>query len=256
MKIILITIGSFKKTKPNHSSFCVQTSTFKLQHSNSISGLIEFSKTNIQHYDGGQSFAGTSSRTQPVYNPANGQPDKDLVLATTDDVNAAVAAAKAAYPSWANTPPLRRALVLDQFKSIIWERMDELATAITLEHGKTFDDAKGEVTRGLEVVELFDNVSTDMAIYRDEIFGPVLSVVRTKSYEEALAVIDGHEYANGTAIFTRDGDTARTFVRDVEVGMVGVNVPIPVPMAFHSFGGWKSSIFGDHAMHGMEGVRF
>lgn len=472
--------------------------------------------TNIQHYVGGQSFAGTSSRTQPVYNPANGQSDKDVVLATTGDVNAAVAAAKAAYPSWANTPPLRRARVLDRFKSIIWERMDELATAITLEHGKTFDDAKGEVTRGLEVVEfataaptflksefsdnvgtgvdsynlrqplgvvagitpfnfpvmvpmwmfpvalacgntfilkpserdpsaslliaewlkeaglpdgvfnvvqgdkvavdallgnkdvkaisfvgstpiasyiyntgtaagkrvqalggaknhmvimpdadldmaanalmgaafgsagercmaisvavpvtdavadalieklipqinalkvgagmdlssemgplitkehlekvtgyiqsgvedgasllidgrsvkptdtecangnfiggsLFDNVSTDMAIYRDEIFGPVLSIVRTKSYEEALAVIDGHEYANGTAIFTRDGDTARTFVRDVEVGMVGVNVPIPVPMAFHSFGGWKSSIFGDHAMHGMEGVRF
>ena len=82
-------------------------------------------------------------------------------------------------------------------------------------------------------------------------FWSVLSVVRKNSYQEALDLIHGHEYANGTAIFTRDGDIARNFMQDVEVGMVGVNVPI-VPMAFHSFGGWKSSIFGDHAMHGME----
>jgi malonate-semialdehyde dehydrogenase (acetylating)/methylmalonate-semialdehyde dehydrogenase len=103
---------------------------------------------------------------------------------------------------------------------------------------------------------LFDNVTPDMSIYRDEIFGPVLSVVRRKSYAEAVDLIHGQNYANGTAIFTRDGDTARGFVQDIEVGMVGVNVPIPVPMAFHSFGGWKDSLFGDHAMHGMEGVRF
>jgi malonate-semialdehyde dehydrogenase (acetylating)/methylmalonate-semialdehyde dehydrogenase len=103
---------------------------------------------------------------------------------------------------------------------------------------------------------LFDHVSPDMGIYREEIFGPVLSVVRRQSYAEAVELIHGHPYANGTAIFTRDGDTARSFVQDIEVGMIGVNVPIPVPMAFHSFGGWKDSIFGDHAMHGMEGVRF
>jgi malonate-semialdehyde dehydrogenase (acetylating)/methylmalonate-semialdehyde dehydrogenase len=95
-----------------------------------------------------------------------------------------------------------------------------------------------------------------MSIYREEIFGPVLSVVRRKSYKDAVDLIHGHNYANGTAIFTRDGDTARAFAQDIEVGMVGVNVPIPVPMAFHSFGGWKDSLFGDHAMHGMEGVRF
>jgi malonate-semialdehyde dehydrogenase (acetylating)/methylmalonate-semialdehyde dehydrogenase len=103
---------------------------------------------------------------------------------------------------------------------------------------------------------LFDHVTPQMSIYRDEIFGPVLSVVRRQSYQDAVELIHGHAYANGTAIFTRDGDTARSFVQDIEVGMVGVNVPIPVPMAFHSFGGWKDSIFGDHAMHGMEGVRF
>jgi len=84
----------------------------------------------------------------------------------------------------------------------------------------------------------------------------VLSVVRRDSYQDAVDLIHGHEYANGTAVFTRDGDTARAFSQDIEVGMVGINVPIPVPMAFHSFGGWKASIFGDHAMHGMEGVRF
>jgi malonate-semialdehyde dehydrogenase (acetylating)/methylmalonate-semialdehyde dehydrogenase len=81
-------------------------------------------------------------------------------------------------------------------------------------------------------------------------------VVRRKSYQDAVDLIHGHNYANGTAIFTRDGDTARAFSQDIEVGMVGINVPIPVPMAFHSFGGWKASIFGDHAMHGMEGIRF
>lgn len=103
---------------------------------------------------------------------------------------------------------------------------------------------------------LFDNVTTDMSIYTDEIFGPVLSVVRAKSYEEAVDMVDSHEYGNGTAIFTRDGDTAKDFKSRVKVGMVGVNVPIPVPVAYHSFGGWKRSLFGDHHIHGMEGVRF
>ena len=103
---------------------------------------------------------------------------------------------------------------------------------------------------------VFDRVKPEMAIYRDEIFGPVLSVVRAESYEAALKLVNDHEYGNGTAIFTRDGDAARDFGHRAQIGMVGVNVPIPVPLAFHSFGGWKRSLFGDHFMHGPEGVRF
>ncbi len=103
---------------------------------------------------------------------------------------------------------------------------------------------------------LFDGVAPGMRIYREEIFGPVLSIVRADSFEAALRLVNEHEYGNGCAIFTRDGDAAREFASRVQAGMVGVNVPIPVPMAFHSFGGWKSSLFGDHHMHGPEGVRF
>jgi len=103
---------------------------------------------------------------------------------------------------------------------------------------------------------LFDNVTRDMTIYKDEIFGPVLSVVRTKTFNEAVDLIHGNEYANGTAIFTRDGDAARDFADRIEVGMVGINVPIPVPVAYHSFGGWKRSSFGDHGIYGPEGVHF
>ncbi|RVV97397.1 CoA-acylating methylmalonate-semialdehyde dehydrogenase [Mesobaculum littorinae] len=471
--------------------------------------------TDIAHYIGGQSVAGTSGRTGPVFNPATGEESGAVALASADEVDAAVAAAHAAWPAWSATPPLRRARVLDRFKSILWDRADQLAEAISAEHGKTHDDALGEVTRGLEVVEfatsapsflkgefsenvgggvdshmirqslgvvagitpfnfpamvpmwmfpvalacgntfvlkpserdpsaalliaawlteaglpngvfnvvqgdkaavdallahpdvraisfvgstpiarqihstgtangkrvqalggaknhmvimpdadldmaanaligaafgsagercmavsvavpvtdavadalveklvpkiealkigpasdratdmgplisraaldrvrgyldgaeaqgaslavdgrdftapqgfeggyfiggsLVDHVTPDMTLWQDEIFGPVLSMVRRDSYQEAVDLIHAHPYANGTAIFTRDGDAARRFSQDIEVGMVGINVPIPVPMAFHSFGGWKASIFGDHHMHGMEGVRF
>jgi len=103
---------------------------------------------------------------------------------------------------------------------------------------------------------LFDRVTTDMRIYKEEIFGPVLCVVRAADFETALKMVNDHEYGNGTAIFTRDGDTARTYATRVQVGMVGINVPIPVPMAFHSFGGWKRSLFGDIHVHGMEGIHF
>lgn len=103
---------------------------------------------------------------------------------------------------------------------------------------------------------LFDHVKPGMKIYDKEIFGPVLSIVRVDNYEEALELINSHEFGNGTAIFTQEGHAAREFATRVQAGMVGINVPIPVPMAFHSFGGWKSSLFGDHHMHGMEGVRF
>ena len=472
--------------------------------------------TEIAHFIDGQAVAGTSGRSQPVYNPATGTSERSVPLASPAEVDAAVAAAKAAWPAWAKTPPLRRARILDRFKAILWERQDELAELISSEHGKTHDDALGEVTRGLEVVEfavgapsflkgefvenvgtgvdshsirqplgvvagitpfnfpcmvpcwmfpvalacgntfvlkpserdpspairiaewlaeaglpagvfnvvhgdkaavdallthpdvkaisfvgstpiaryihatgtsngkrvqalggaknhaiimpdadldmavnalmgaaygsagercmaisvavpvgektadalierlipkieslkvgpaadrtsemgplvtaqhlakvrgyvdqgvaegarlvvdgrtfrqdrqgyedgyfiggsLFDRVEPDMTIYREEIFGPVLSVVRRNSYQDAVDLIHGCEFANGTAVFTRDGDVARSFSQDIEVGMVGINVPIPVPMAFMSFGGWKASIFGEHHMHGMEGVRF
>ncbi|WP_108260528.1 CoA-acylating methylmalonate-semialdehyde dehydrogenase [Mangrovicoccus ximenensis] len=472
--------------------------------------------TEIAHYIDGAKTASTSGKSQPVFNPATGEAAKTVALASVEEVNAAVASAKAAWPAWSKTPALRRARILDKFKNILWDRADELARAISDEHGKTHDDALGEVTRGLEVVEfaigapshlkgdfsenvgsgvdsynirqslgvvagitpfnfpamvpmwmfpvalacgntfilkpserdpsaslliaswlseaglpdgvfnvvqgdklavdtllehpdvkaisfvgstpiaqyihakgcaagkrvqalggaknhaiimpdadldmavnalmgaafgsagercmaisvavpvtdavadamieklipkiealkigpaadkdsemgpivtgaamerikgyvdsaeaeggkivvdgrdfkqskqgyengfyvggtLIDNVTTDMKVWKEEIFGPVLSVVRRNSYQEAVDLIGQCEFANGTAIFTRDGDTARSFAQDIEVGMIGVNVPIPVPMAFHSFGGWKASIFGDHAMHGMEGIRF
>ena len=122
-------------------------------------------------------------------------------------------------------------------------------------------DGRDETVSGFEGgcfvgATIFDKVTKDMSIYTDEIFGPVLSIVRANDYQEALDLINDHEYGNGTAIFTRDGDAARAFTDKVQIGMVGVNVPIPVPMAFHSFGGWKRSLFGDHAIHGPEGVRF
>jgi malonate-semialdehyde dehydrogenase (acetylating)/methylmalonate-semialdehyde dehydrogenase len=103
---------------------------------------------------------------------------------------------------------------------------------------------------------LFDHVKPQMRIYREEIFGPVLSVLRVESYDAAVTLINEHEYGNGVSIFTRDGDAARDFASRIQVGMVGINVPIPVPVAFHSFGGWKASLFGDHHVYGPEGVRF
>lgn len=472
--------------------------------------------TILNHYISGALTQGASTDSLPIFNPATGKSELSVALATVADVDTAVSAAKTAWPAWSKTPPLRRARILDRFKSILWERADELAALLASEHGKTQDDAVGEVTRGIEVVEfaisapsflkgefcenvgtgvdshnirqslgvcvgitpfnfpamvpmwmfpvalacgntfilkpservpsaslklaewlteaglpdgvfnvvqgdkvavdallhhpdvkavsfvgstpvaqyihqtgtaqgkrvqalggaknhavimpdadldlaanalmgaafgsagercmaisvavpvtdavadaliaklvpminnlnvgptsdasaemgplitqahkdkvlgyidvgaeagakvvvdgrnfnqtkqgyeegffvgptLLDDVTPEMSVWTDEIFGPVLSVVRRANYADAVDLVHSHPYANGTAVFTRDGDTARQFSQDIEVGMVGVNVPIPVPMAFNSFGGWKDSIFGDHHMHGMEGVRF
>ena len=122
-------------------------------------------------------------------------------------------------------------------------------------------DGRGAVLQGYEGGNfvggtLFDRVTTGMSIYTDEIFGPVLSVARTASFDDAVRMVNQHEYANGVAIFTRDGDAARTFNEQVDVGMIGVNVPIPVPMAFHNFGGSRRSKFGDTQMHGPESIRF
>jgi malonate-semialdehyde dehydrogenase (acetylating) / methylmalonate-semialdehyde dehydrogenase len=127
------------------------------------------------------------------------------------------------------------------------------------EGAELFVDPKGTLPQGngfFVAPCYFDHVTADMRIYREEIFGPVLSVLRVPTFEQALQLVNDHEFGNGTAIFTRDGDTARAFANQVQAGMVGINVPIPVPMAFHSFGGWKRSLFGDHNVHGMEGVRF
>lgn len=467
----------------------------------------------IHHWINGQLSTGNSSKFGDVYNPASGELQAKVALATATEVDSAVAAAASAFPGWAAQPPLRRARVLFRFREIFEQRLDEVAALLTSEHGKVFSDAKGEAMRGLEVIEfatgipqllkgefteqvgtgidswsvrqplgvvagitpfnfpamvpmwmfpialacgntfvlkpserdpsaslllaemlkeaglpagvfnvvqgdkvavdallahptiqavsfvgstpiaeyvyregtkhgkrvqalggaknhmivmpdadldqaadalvgaaygsagercmaisvavtvgsatadalvgklkqrignlqmgdgmkegaelgplvtrthldrvtgyvqlgkqegaqlvvdgrenplakgqgfflgacLFDHVKPEMKIYREEIFGPVLGVVRVNNFETALQMINEHEFGNGTSIFTRDGDTARDFVHRVQVGMVGVNVPIPVPMAFHSFGGWKRSLFGDQSIYGPEGVRF
>jgi malonate-semialdehyde dehydrogenase (acetylating)/methylmalonate-semialdehyde dehydrogenase len=103
---------------------------------------------------------------------------------------------------------------------------------------------------------LFDQVTAEMEIYREEIFGPVLSIVRVEHFSEAIDLVNANLYANGTAIFTNDGGAAREFQRQIQVGMIGVNVPIPVPLGFYSFGGWKSSLFGSHSIYGPDGVQF
>lgn len=469
--------------------------------------------TNIDHYINGQIIDGASGRYQDVYNPASGEVTGRVALASTTEVNHAVAAAHAAFPAWSAMPPIRRARLMNRFLALLNANKDELARAITLEHGKVFTDAVGEVERGIDIVEfacgipqllkgdyteqvstnidnwtmrqplgvvagitpfnfpvmvpmwmfpvaiaagntfvlkpsptdptasllyaelmkqagfpdgvfnviqgdkvavdallehpdvkaisfvgstpianyiyetgarhgkrvqalggaknhmlvmpdadlektvdalmgaaygsagercmaisvatlvgdvadkivpmlverlktlkvkngleldaemgpivtgaahariaayiasgveegaqllvdgrglkvagqeggfwmggtLFDHVTANMKIYREEIFGPVLSCIRVNSFAEGLDLINAHEFGNGVSLFTRDGNTAREFARRVQVGMVGVNVPIPVPMAWHGFGGWKKSLFGDLHAYGEEGVRF
>ncbi len=141
----------------------------------------------------------------------------------------------------------------DKVEGLIQKGVDEGAELVVDGRGLSLQGYENGYFMG---GSLFDRVTTDMEIYNTEIFGPVLSVVRAGSYEAAIDMVNAHEYGNGTAIFTRDGDAARDFANRINIGMVGVNVPIPVPMAFHSFGGWKRSLFGDHHMHGPEGVRF
>ena len=141
------------------------------------------------------------------------------------------------------------------------QRIEGLIEQGVKEGGELVVDGRGLTLQGYERGyflggSLFDRVTKDMSIYRTEIFGPVLCIARAGNYVEAVDLVNSHEYGNGTAIFTRDGDTARAFAERIEVGMVGINVPIPVPVAYHSFGGWKRSLFGDHSIYGPEGVRF
>ena len=149
--------------------------------------------------------------------------------------------------------PLVTRLHLDKVRSYVDLGVQEGAKLVVDGRGLEVSGHEGGYFVG---PTLFDRVTSQMKIYRDEIFGPVLSSVRAKSYDEALALVNTHEFGNGAAIFTRDGNAARDFVQRVQIGMVGVNVPIPVPVAFHSFGGWKSSLFGDHHIYGPESVRF
>lgn len=141
------------------------------------------------------------------------------------------------------------------------ERVENYIDTGVNEGAKLLVDGRGYKMQGYENGfyiggSLFDHVTNDMRIYKEEIFGPVLSVVRAKNYEEALELPSSHEYGNGVAIYTRDGDAAREFASRVNVGMVGINVPIPVPLAYHTFGGWKRSAFGDLNQHGPDAIRF
>ncbi|WP_280264885.1 CoA-acylating methylmalonate-semialdehyde dehydrogenase [Nocardia wallacei] len=142
---------------------------------------------------------------------------------------------------------------VDRVNSYVQIGVEEGAELVIDGRGVTVEGAADGFFAG---ATLFDHVTADMRIYREEIFGPVLSIVRAKDYEEALRLPNEHEFGNGVAIFTRDGDTARDFAARVEVGMVGINVPIPVPIAYHTFGGWKRSGFGDLNQHGPDSIRF
>ena len=141
----------------------------------------------------------------------------------------------------------------DKVASYVQAGIDAGATAVVDGRNPTVDGEDG----GFWLAPtLFDHVTTDMSIYNDEIFGPVLSVLRVDSYDEAVDLVNASPYGNGTAIFTNDGGAARRYQNEIEVGMVGINVPVPVPMSYYSFGGWKASLFGDTHAHGVEGVHF
>jgi malonate-semialdehyde dehydrogenase (acetylating)/methylmalonate-semialdehyde dehydrogenase len=187
-------------------------------------------------------------------------------------ISIAVAVGQAAEPLMAKLEPRVRALKIgpgtdpeaEMGPLVTRQHLDKVSSYVDLgvkEGAKLVVDGRGLKLQGYENGfftggTLFDDVKPSMRIYKEEIFGPVLGVVRVPNFDSAVQLINDHEFGNGTAVFTRDGDAAREFVNQIKVGMVGINVPIPVPMAFHSFGGWKRSLFGDHYMHGPEGVRF
>ena len=149
--------------------------------------------------------------------------------------------------------PLVTAAHLDRVKGYIDAGVQQGATLVVDGRGLTVAGHERGFFLG---PTLFDHVTPEMTIYKDEIFGPVLVVVRAETLDEAIALVNRNPYGNGTALFTRSGGAARRFEDEIEVGMVGINVPIPVPMAFFSFGGWKQSLFGDLHVHGMEGIYF
>ena len=149
--------------------------------------------------------------------------------------------------------PVVAASAKERIEGYIASGVEEGASLVTDGRGLTVEGYDGGFWVG---PTLFDNVTKDMKIYKEEIFGPVLSVLRAEDYDEALRLCSEHEFGNGVAIFTRDGDAARDFASRVQVGMVGINVPIPVPIAYYTFGGWKASGFGDLNQHGADAFRF
>jgi malonate-semialdehyde dehydrogenase (acetylating)/methylmalonate-semialdehyde dehydrogenase len=212
-------------------------------------------------------------------------PDADLDLAADQAINAGFGSA--GERCMAISVVLAVASIADDLVARIAERavglrtgdghrasdMGPLVTAVARDRVTDYIDA-GEAAGATLVVDgrkvsvdadgegffvgptLFDHVTTDMSIYTDEIFGPVLTVVRVDTYDQAIELINANPYGNGTAIFTNDGGAARRFQNEVEVGMIGINVPVPVPVAYYSFGGWKNSLFGDTHAHGSEGIHF
>ncbi len=302
----------------------------------------------VLHFIDGQYVSGASPRVITVTNPANNQAIASLNCASDEQVLAAIASAKLAFSTWRDTPVSERARVMLRYQHLLKEHHDELASILAQETGKTFEDAKGDVWRGIEVAEhacniaslsmgetvenvarqidtysytqplgvcagitpfnfpamiplwmfplaiacgntfvlkpseqgarclldgseatvagfeagnwvgptLFDQVTTDMSIYTEEIFGPVLCCMCVDTLEEAIALVNASPYGNGTSIFTASGGAARKYQHEIEVGQVGINVPIPVPLPFFSFTGWKGSFYGDQHAYGKQAVRF
>jgi malonate-semialdehyde dehydrogenase (acetylating)/methylmalonate-semialdehyde dehydrogenase len=176
----------------------------------------------------------------------------DALVAKLAARTAALKVADGMTPGAEMGPVVTRA-AQQRIERLIGEGVEQGATLVVDGRGLSVPGCEGGFFVG---GTLFDHVRPEMSIYREEIFGPVLCVVRAPDVGSALELINANEYGNGVAVFTRDGGVAREFVRQVQVGMVGVNVPLPVPMAFNSFGGWKRSLFGDHHAYGPEGVRF
>jgi len=174
---------------------------------------------------------------------------KDLVVSHIDDMKVG-SAISTPEPDMG---PLITQAHADKVKSLITAGESEGAELVVDGRDCKVDGLEGGYFVG---PTLFDKVEAKMTIYQEEIFGPVLCIVRVDSLHEAINLVNNHIYANGTSIFTKSGASARHYVQEIEVGMVGVNVPIPVPMAFHSFGGWKKSLFGSLHVHGEEGVKF
>ena len=232
----------------------------------------------LGHFIDGADVAGSSGRASDVFDPATGVVAAQVALASAGERCMAISVAVCVGDATADAliaklKPKVEALRLGPGGLGDGSPAPDMGPLVTGQHrDKVRDYVDLGVAEGAELVvdgrgaagsggfflggSLFDRVTPAMRIYREEIFGPVLSVVRTPDFESALALVDSHEYGNGTAIFTRDGEAARAFAHRVQAGMVGINVPIPVPMAFHSFGGWKRSLFGPLHMHGPDGVRF
>lgn len=228
----------------------------------------------VQNFIAG-SWRSVASPTEPVYNPATGAEIASTPLSTAEEVEEAVVAAAQAFPNWSATAVGFRTDILFRFRALLTEHFEELASLVTLENGKDLKDARGEVRRGIEVGDfacgmptllmgesfflgptLLDHVTPDMTVAREEIFGPVLCVVRVENLDEAIAFVNGSRFGNACSLFTRSGSAARTLRERVGAGMLGINVGVAAPMAYFPFNGIKDSFYGDLHATGKDGVRF